>query len=274
METITHSENEMRKSKVPRIETISALTDYIESLVNGQHDYGTCVYAMSLSAVAAFNYAAHKLGVTGFQASCADLDILKRTRGIDGPFMLIKGEDMLYPQNDVHERVSEAQVKWKSWLKEEAEKKLAENNTAHPSVLRHWARLAYNGSNPLESGKIEAKATFLENEFTEEFVTANIAQFKQFGIATVYLRGGGDVSKAQSCREGAGFRINLPVNLQFEYEIDGISIIWSVETEVDGSNGSATLNIDYAKLEALIAKATPNVAQLIQDYVARCRKGE
>ena len=34
--------------------------------------------------------------MTGFQVSCADLDISKRLRGIKGPFILLKAEDMLY----------------------------------------------------------------------------------------------------------------------------------------------------------------------------------
>lgn len=144
---IAATEQEMRDVKAPTPETLQELDEWIESLVERPHDYGTCVYAMSLAAVAAFNYVAGKLGVSGFQASCADLDILRRTRLMDGPFMLIDGNDMLYPQYDPHERLSEALQEWQGWASEEAEKKLAEvdiyaDRMVHPSVLAHWKRLA------------------------------------------------------------------------------------------------------------------------------------
>lgn len=267
------SETELRDSVAPTPETTAELSDYIESLVGQQNDYGTCVYAMSLSAVAAFNYAAHKLGVTGFQASCADLDILKRIRHLDGPFMLVKGEDALYPQSDPLKKVRAAIESWNEWLQTEARKKLSENNTAHPDVLRHWNRLAYNGSNTLESGKIEDKAAFLENEFTEAFVGKNVDQFKLFGINDVYLfHGAGDIAKAEKCTDGAGWRMSMPVSLSFEYHIDGIKISWSVDTERKGSNGASSLRFDFGLLESLEKQATnPSVKSHISDYIKRAR---
>lgn len=136
------TEKEMRDSKVPRIETSVQLSAYIAALADRPHDYGTCVYAMSLAAVAAFNYISHKLGVTGFQASCADLDILRRTRHMEGPFMILKAEDLLYPQYDLREKVEEFIDKNRDWCAEEARKKLAEGGTAHPNVRAHWESLA------------------------------------------------------------------------------------------------------------------------------------
>ena len=136
------TEAEMREAKVPWPKTKEQLVEYIESLVNRQHDYGTCVYAMSMAAEAAFNYVSGKEGCTGFQASCADLDIIRRTRNIKGPFMLIKGEDALYPQYDLQERLAESMEKWKPWLKEQAVKRLADTGHAHPNVIAHWKKLA------------------------------------------------------------------------------------------------------------------------------------
>jgi hypothetical protein len=136
------TEVEMREAKVPTPLTKEQLTEYIESLVNRSHDYGTCVYAMSMAATAAFNYMAHQIGSSGFQASCADLDIVRRTRGIKGPFMLIDGENALYPQYDLHARLSEAMEEWKPWLKEQAQKRLAESpELAHSAVKDHWQKL-------------------------------------------------------------------------------------------------------------------------------------
>lgn len=136
------SEAEMRETNVPWVKTPEQLIEYVQSLVAKQHDYGTCVYAMSMAATAAFYYVAGQLGVTGFQSGCADLDILRRTRHIEGPFMLIKGEDALYPQYDLQERLAKAMDEWKPWLKEQAETKLTESTSAHPDVVNHWKKLA------------------------------------------------------------------------------------------------------------------------------------
>lgn len=56
--------------------------------------------------------------------------------------MLIKGEDALYPQYDLQERLEKALEDWKPYLKEEAIKKLSETDTAHPDVMAHWKKLA------------------------------------------------------------------------------------------------------------------------------------
>lgn len=139
------NEAEMRDSKVPWPKTQEQLSEYIESLRTKEHDYGTCVYAMSMAATAAFYYIAGQLGVTGFQSGCADMDIIRRTRSIDGPFMLLKGEDALYPQYDLPGRLAEAMEEWKPWLKEQAEIKLREGGRggiAHPDVRGHWEKLA------------------------------------------------------------------------------------------------------------------------------------
>lgn len=141
VETAT-TESEMRNSKVPWPKTEKQLTEYIGSLVNRSHDYGTAVYAISMAATAAFHYASGQQGCTGFQASCADLDVLRRTRGIEGPFLFIKAEDALYPQYDLPGKLTESMEKWKPWLKEEAAKKLANSTGAHPNVINHWKSLA------------------------------------------------------------------------------------------------------------------------------------
>lgn len=137
------TEQEMRDTEVPRANTIAELSDYIESLVQQQHDYGTCVYAMSMAATAAFNYVARRLGVTGFQASCADLDVLRRTRRIKGPFMLVDSNEMLYPQDNIERDVREAMNRWLPWAAGEARKLLAaRSENTSPNVIKHWKMLA------------------------------------------------------------------------------------------------------------------------------------
>ena len=141
------TEKELREVKDFWPKSDGELTDYINKLVNRPHDYGTCVYAMSLAAVAAFNYVAGKLGVTGFQASMADLDFIRRTRRLE-MFSIIDFENLLYPQYLNKENFPNLQQlisKNAAWLKEKAAKKLSEidpNNPVHPDVKSHWEYLA------------------------------------------------------------------------------------------------------------------------------------
>jgi hypothetical protein len=140
------TEEEMRENKVPRLKTADDLLSYINSLVDRPHDYGTCVYAMSMAAVAALNYVAGKLGVTGFQASCADLDILRRTRALEMGFRILDYEKLLYPQHLTTEHfpswgdlLDDPELRGR--LREAAAAKL-ENGPTHPDVEAWWRELA------------------------------------------------------------------------------------------------------------------------------------
>lgn len=133
----------MRAETAPWPKTLAELNEYITSLKEKPHDYGTCVYAMSLASVATFNHVASELGVTGFQASCADLDFLRRTRSLKGPFIILKAEDTLYPQYDLRQKLEEALEGWREWASKEAARLLAESSEhAHQSVKAHWEQLA------------------------------------------------------------------------------------------------------------------------------------
>ena len=140
----------MREMEAPTHDSLEELGAFIDGIVSQEHDYGTCVYAMSLSATAAFNYVARKLGVTGFQASCADLDIIKRTRGMKSGFRILNYENLMYPQylDDEHfpgwrVLLSDNRI----LLAKEAKKKLAEvDHTISTEVLDHWNRLASNAT--------------------------------------------------------------------------------------------------------------------------------
>jgi hypothetical protein len=137
------TEQEMREVATAWPQTAEELSEYIDSLVEREHDYGTSCYAMSLAATAAFNYVAHRIGATGFQASCADLDILRRTRDIKGPFVFIRGEHLLYPQYDLSSQLASAMNDLGVWAAKEAKKKLTEaNEHVHPNVIAHWKKLA------------------------------------------------------------------------------------------------------------------------------------
>jgi hypothetical protein len=141
----TGDEAALRDLDMPWAKTDADLVEIIKALSDREHDYGTCVYAMSIAAEAAFNLMAHKLQVTGFQASCADMDFIGRVRHWKNGFRLINYDDLLYPQY----RHSFDELSWESLVREnkdhlqkEARKMLAESPNAHPEVLAHWQRLA------------------------------------------------------------------------------------------------------------------------------------
>lgn len=136
-------EKGLREAEAPTPDTMAELAAVIEGLVHREHDYGTCVYAMSIAAVTAFNHVARKLGVTGFQASCADMDILTRTRRMKGPWCITDLENTLYPQYDVQAKLAEYIAENRDWQREQAQKLLDErSNEAHPNVVAHWRKLA------------------------------------------------------------------------------------------------------------------------------------
>ncbi len=137
-------ETAMRDSKAPRPETPEQLAEYIRTLTDRPHTYGTCCYAMSLAAVAAFNHVANKLGVTGFQASCADMDILRQTRGWEWG-RILNFDNLLYPQYCDEEHFPGSATllaKHADKLREKAKEKLASVTDAHPDVVAHWKKLA------------------------------------------------------------------------------------------------------------------------------------
>lgn len=141
------TEAEMREATPPTFESAEALTDYIRGLTDRPHDYGTCVYAMSLAATAAFNFVAVQLGVTGFQASAADLDILRRTRHMEHGFRIVDYRDLLYPQHwdDARTPLFQEVLKHdepRQRFAEAARKLFDGSPLAAESVLAHWRSLA------------------------------------------------------------------------------------------------------------------------------------
>lgn len=126
------------------------LQKFINRLINGyDHDYGTICHAMAASGLASL-HAANKepgAGITGFQASIIDLQILKYWRHLEGPFKIVDFSSMLYPQSsDKFQKTINKQT-WE-WLKQEAQKKLEERPPhAHPEVIAHWIAII-NGEVP------------------------------------------------------------------------------------------------------------------------------
>ena len=137
------TETELRETDGAWPKTPGELIDYILKICEeNKDDYGTAVYAMSLSAVAAMRFASFIVGATGFQASVADLDIIRRSRSLKCPFAIIKAQDMLFPQYNIRMDVERLLKAWEPWAKEEAKKKLEKDNEiAAVGVIKHWQAL-------------------------------------------------------------------------------------------------------------------------------------
>lgn len=147
MTTEDHSEEiKMRETKVPIPKTLEELGAYVNELVDRKHDYGTCVYAISMAAVAAYEYVAHKLGVTGRQASCADLDIVRRTRGWEMGFALVNYADAMYPQywDEIRGPIFASVIDKNSEQFMAKAKELIAQSSDHADerVIEHWTLLA------------------------------------------------------------------------------------------------------------------------------------
>jgi hypothetical protein len=136
------TELEMRDMKAPWPKSWDELRDFCESLWTENNDYGKAVYCMSLASVAMFNLAAHKVGATGFQASCADMDILRRTRDMENGFRIVDYSKAMYPQYLESDQVIALLFdELAPLLKDAAAKELATNERAHPNVIAHWKRI-------------------------------------------------------------------------------------------------------------------------------------
>jgi hypothetical protein len=138
------TEKELREFDAPWPRNEADLLRIIRAVAKREHDYGTCVYAMSIAAEASYNYISHVLGVTGFQASCADMDFIRRTRSWKMGFQILNYENLLYPQyldrehfpthNDlIKENIDQ--------LGKKAQELLAEREKAHPNIIRWWEDL-------------------------------------------------------------------------------------------------------------------------------------
>ncbi len=137
----TMSEEELREIDVPFFKREKDVIRFIRNIINRDHEYGTCVYAMSLSAIAAFNYVCSRLGTTGFQASCADMDFLARTRGMKDGFSILDYNRLLYPQyldkfnktavDYIYSNLESLQDKALDLLEKS-------EGMTHPDVKAHW----------------------------------------------------------------------------------------------------------------------------------------
>jgi hypothetical protein len=142
------------------VDLIAAVGDTERQMGIEADGYGKCVEAMWRAGFLATEYVASQLGVTGFQHSIAMLRLYGKAMHIDGPFMMVKVQDALYPQYDLPGRLAEFLDEQRGWLAEQARAKLAEYEaapthtwtdgegverttpTAASRVVQHWRDLA------------------------------------------------------------------------------------------------------------------------------------
>lgn len=138
------NEKELSELPEPWPKNPDELITFVAQMTSRKHDYGTCTYAMSLAALAAFNYVAGQLGVTGFQASFADLDFLARRRGYKNGFIVTDGDHLLYPQYDVVGDLQRWIEKQRPALAKAARKLMEQRGEdgVHPDVWAHWKAMA------------------------------------------------------------------------------------------------------------------------------------
>ena len=108
--------------------------------------YEACAEGLATAATAAFDLVAKALGVTGFQASWAVMQFVRRENNIEGPFGLWKGEEWLYPQYNMIRDIEgyRRDPETVKWLGDQAEAKIgavSDGGTVHPNVLSHWRTL-------------------------------------------------------------------------------------------------------------------------------------
>jgi hypothetical protein len=134
------------KSEEELLAYLREMAEWPEGASEPGEAYGRCAYAVAYAALATFNYMSSVLGITGFQASCADMEILAQSRGMKHGFMILDADKLLYPQYDVLGDVLKWTAETKAQLADAAAKNLAEAPDAHPDVVRHWKELAHAGT--------------------------------------------------------------------------------------------------------------------------------
>lgn len=136
----------MRKQNSPlNPKTLEEFVDLVKNIENSHQSYNTITDALADTTAAYFNYFASKHGMTGYQASYAGLEFLKKTRGMEMPFMIVDSSKMLYPQYDLVSDVEEFLEESKTELAKVAKKNLEEldgNSLVSLKVVDRWKELA------------------------------------------------------------------------------------------------------------------------------------
>lgn len=138
------NEEEMRNYKVETPKSLEELLKLVDRMLSHNTDYGEATYAISIATTAMFNFMCSKIGATGFMASCADMDVIRRTRGLEHGFKIVDLGRLLYPQyiesfESSYSKTLEENI---SHIGLEAKKRLENSEQASDNVKTHWKMLA------------------------------------------------------------------------------------------------------------------------------------
>ena len=124
-----------------KVQSIKEAAAFAKHLIeHHQHDYGTICHALSAGALAmAYAMNCHDNGgITGFQSGFVMWGFVQHWLGLKGhPLRLVDYDKMLYPQY-VHDFETTITSDAWAYLQKEAQKNLANNEQAAPSVRAHW----------------------------------------------------------------------------------------------------------------------------------------
>lgn len=140
------NEFEMRdelREKRKEIKTFEDLTAFLKDVEeNYGNGYGDAPRAIAQAALAVAWHLADVYGITGFQAGCVMWDFICDWNYSSNKcgLKIVDYDDMLYPQCGYKfEKTIRADV-WRD-IQEEAKKRLADSDYAHPNVKAHWERI-------------------------------------------------------------------------------------------------------------------------------------
>jgi hypothetical protein len=105
-------------------------------------------------------------------------------------------------------------------------------------------------------------------------VQANAKHYKALGIDKVYLNRSDGFDNnypwelATCVLEGGSHRLDISTSLQFQCEIDGITLSWYLDLEPSDANGSSEYHIDSQSIVSVLAKLSPICARQLKSILA------
>lgn len=135
------TDEEFSKMEMPWPDNVQELTSYIEEAKEKYNtSYGDAVYGPALAAIAAFNYVACQMGLSGFQAGYSEMLFLKKLRYIKHGLKILNFDNLLYPQylNDFNLSAETLIRKNLDELKKAAKEELEKSPNAAQEVRDHW----------------------------------------------------------------------------------------------------------------------------------------
>ena len=108
---------------------------------DGPYDYNSSAEAMVTAFEEVEKIVTKKLGLSGFQFSWAQMRYLGKSRNMKVG-ILIRLEDMIFPQYNLHEKLEEAIQNNREVIIEHAKEELANADLMVPRVKEHMQKIA------------------------------------------------------------------------------------------------------------------------------------